>query len=200
MVNMELRWWTVLVLCAVTVQYGLADGDDPLKTPCTESCSQDGGARPAGPRVGESRTDNQRQSVIVVQPTGEKEVEVPNHRVKCTKREKRKTACLNGECYALDMAHMRSAFCECPAKYEGARCEQLSLYFFRSYSAEMKKAGIIAGVFFLLVVIIVVVSVYFSVKKARARRQAAKEEQKNNLDGASALLRRSADNLGEERV
>ena len=46
-----------------------------------------------------------RQTVIV-------EEEPPSHRVACTQVEERKTACLNGQCYALDMGHMRSPFCQ----------------------------------------------------------------------------------------
>ena len=61
-----------------------------------------------------------RQSVIVVQ-------DPPSHRVACTMSEERKTACLNGRCYALDMGEMRTPFCQSVQPIDSLPTGSLSL-------------------------------------------------------------------------
>ncbi|KAK7111553.1 epigen-like [Littorina saxatilis] len=99
----------------------------------------------------------------------------PSHRVPCTRAEKRQTACINGQCFALDLGELRNPFCQCPAKWEGDRCEALSLYYFLSYSAEFQKAMIIGAVVIGIIIIIVVISIYCSFKKGKKKRKAAKK-------------------------
>ncbi|KAK7498557.1 hypothetical protein BaRGS_00010217 [Batillaria attramentaria] len=195
--TMETRVLKVVLVLCLTVGSAWADrGDDPAKTPCTgDACSQDSPRQDQpSPRGGQPWPDRQRETVIVVE-----EVEVRTHRVGCTQSEERRVACLQGVCYALDMGSHRNPFCECPEMYEGARCEQLSTYYFRlMYSAEVKlKAAIIGGVFFLVLLIIVLISVYFSVKKGKAKRRKAEEERRTAM-GESTALKRSTDELRDQ--
>ncbi|KAK7111533.1 probetacellulin-like isoform X2 [Littorina saxatilis] len=104
---------------------------------------------------------------------------VARHQQKCTAAEEMQAACLNGECYALDLdGGNRSAFCQCPELYEGSRCEQLSDDFFVLYAGEVKKAGIAAGVV-VLVIILTIIIVYFAIK----RRKRRKREQERSRTG-----------------
>ncbi|XP_025114000.1 probetacellulin-like [Pomacea canaliculata] len=93
--------------------------------------------------------------------------------------ETKKAACLNGVCYSLSLAYMRIPFCECPEKYEGARCEQLSLDYYLIFmsSSSMVKGLIIGGVFFILLIIIIIISVCCHKWKKRKRQRL--QEMKN---------------------
>lgn len=120
----------------------------------------------------------------------------PRHQQKCTPEEERQAACLNGECYALDLDHgNRSAFCHCPELYEGARCEQLSDDFFVLYAGEVKKAGIAAGVV-VIVIILTIIIVYCAIKRRKRRKREnlarlAEQEQMNG-NAAQPLMEKTA--------
>ncbi|KAL8560544.1 hypothetical protein ACOMHN_051813 [Nucella lapillus] len=51
-------------------------------------------------------TRRERRQSVVVEGVGR------GHRVPCTEPEKRQAACLRGQCFALNMGHLRHPFCQ----------------------------------------------------------------------------------------
>ncbi|XP_025105411.1 pro-neuregulin-4, membrane-bound isoform-like [Pomacea canaliculata] len=151
------------------------------------------------PRPDTTPTTPTRQTTTPVTPV----TPVARHQQKCTEEEVKRAACLHGECYALDLdGGNRSAFCQCPELYEGDRCEELSGDFFVLYAAEVKKAGIAAGVV-IIIIILTIIIVYCGLKRRRQRKRAQhmgmERDAQLNGNAAQPLMKEHA-HVDTERI